>query len=147
MNCPECGATFPGADHSTCPHCGCFLVENPASILKTSTILISSHDAVSVYRSMEEVPEQLRTTLLQSTSGLNAGTILIADRRGRDQIAAAIQNLPAAARQGLRASVPRTVFNRLSSRKVLGWPLRNWAGIATVFAAGSLAWLVSVHHW
>ena len=146
MICPECEATFSAAD-STCPHCGCFLVETATAILKTSTILISSDDAVSVYHSMDEVPEQLRTMLVQSTSGLNAGTILIADRRGKDQIATAIRNLPATAQQRLRESVARNGFERLASRRVLGWPLRNWAGIATVFAAGSLAWLVSIHHW
>ncbi len=148
MICPECEATFSGAD-SRCPQCGCFLVEAATAILKTSTILISTDDdeAVSVYHSMEEVPEHLRAALLQSTSGLNGGTILIADRRGKDQIATAIRNLPATARQRLRESVARNGFERLAARRVLGWPLRNWAGIATVFAAGSLAWLISVHRW
>ena len=146
MICPECEATFSGAD-STCPDCGCFLVETATAILKTSTILISSGDAVSVYHSMDDVPEQLRATLLQSTSGLNAGTILIADHKGKDQIATAIRNLPAPARQRLRESVARNQFERLASRRVLGWPLRNWSGIATVVAAGSLAWLVSINHW
>ncbi|MDQ6700675.1 MAG: hypothetical protein M3Z36_10885 [Acidobacteriota bacterium] len=146
MICPECEATFSGGG-STCPHCGCFLVEAATAILKTSTILISTDDAVSVYHSIEEVPEHLRATLLQSTTGPNGGTILIADRRGKDQIATALRNLPATARQRLRESVARNGFDRLAARKVLGWPLRNWAGIATVFAAGSLAWFVSIHHW
>lgn len=141
MTCPECDASFAGADHSTCPYCGCFLMENVAGILKTSTILISSDDAVSVYHSLDEVPEQLRTSLLQSTGGVNAGTILIADRKGKDQIETAIRNLPVTARQRLRASAARNRLERLASRRVLGWPLRNWAGIATVVAAGSLAWL------
>ena len=56
-----------------------------------STILISAGATDGVYRNVKEVPPPLRKQLLKSTSGLNAATILIADRRGRHELAKAIR--------------------------------------------------------
>jgi hypothetical protein len=53
--------------------------------------LISVAGADRVYRSVDEVPASLRTRLLKSTNGANSATILIADRRGRKQIARALR--------------------------------------------------------
>jgi hypothetical protein len=66
-------------------------------VVKTSTILISSGEMRSVYRSVEEVPDSLKQQLLRSTNGLNSATIVIADREGRKEIAKAIRNLPTSA--------------------------------------------------
>jgi hypothetical protein len=46
-----------------------------------------------VYRSVEEIPPPLRNKLLQSTNNPNSRTILIADRRGRKEIANAMRQL------------------------------------------------------
>jgi len=54
--------------------------------MKTSAILVASGGSRSVYASLREVPEPLRTQVIQSTSGRNAGTILIADQRGKEEI-------------------------------------------------------------
>jgi hypothetical protein len=43
---------------------------------------------------VEEVPAGLRSQLVKSTNGTNSATILIADRRGRQEIAKAMRNLP-----------------------------------------------------
>jgi len=43
---------------------------------------------------VDEVPSRLRTKLLRSTNGSNSATILIADRRGRKQVARALRALP-----------------------------------------------------
>ena len=40
------------------------------------------------------MPAGLRTRLLKSTNGANSATILIADRRGRREIAKAMRHLP-----------------------------------------------------
>lgn len=50
--------------------------------VKTSTILIAAGRRMAVYRAIEDVPPMLRRRLLKSTAGPNAGTVLIADRRG-----------------------------------------------------------------
>ncbi|HLN02834.1 MAG TPA: hypothetical protein VK335_26330 [Bryobacteraceae bacterium] len=97
-------------------------------MLKTSTILISSNDTESVYRSVRDIPEPLRKKLLRSTSGLNSRTILIADRRGQQQIARALQSLP-----GTPLSAPR------AAPKLT---MAHAAGILLAGATGVLAWLL-----
>jgi hypothetical protein len=53
----------------------------------------------------DEVPASLRTQLLKSTNGANSATILIADRRGRREIARAMRNLPGSAQRRLLRAV------------------------------------------
>jgi hypothetical protein len=77
-------------------------------MFQTSTVMISAEGADRVYRSVEEVPHALRTRLLKSTNGANSATILIADRRGRKEIAKAMKNLPANAQRKLMQSVMDT---------------------------------------
>src|SRR5665811_2020049 len=76
-----------------CPHCG-DVNEKASGMFQTSTVLISTSGSDQVYRSVDEVPAGLRTRLLRSTNGANSATILIADRRGRREIAKAMRNLP-----------------------------------------------------
>jgi hypothetical protein len=74
-------------------------------VFRTSSVLISAEGAERVFRSVEEVPPRLRTRLLQSTNSPDAATILIADRRGRREIARALRSLPASAQRRLVRSV------------------------------------------
>jgi len=104
-------------------------------MLKTSTILISSNDTESVYRSVRDIPEPLRKKLLRSTSGLNARTILIADRRGQQQIARALQSLPG-------ASQVASALNGDTPRKPPKLTVAHAAGILLAGATGALAWLL-----
>jgi hypothetical protein len=76
-----------------CPHCG-DVNEKASGMFQTSTVLISASGTDQVYRSVDEVPAGLRTRLLKSTNGANSATILIADRRGRQEIAKAMRNMP-----------------------------------------------------
>jgi hypothetical protein len=127
MRCPACSRGFEG-DLDNCPHCGEPVRAKPVAMLKTSTILISSNDTESVYRSVRDIPEPLRKKLLRSTSGLNARTILIADRRGQQQIARALQSLPGTPLSAPRAASKLTVAHA--------------AGILLTGAAGVVAWLL-----
>jgi hypothetical protein len=54
--------------------------------VKTSAILIADGSRTEVYRTLEEVPPELRRKLAQSTAGSNAGTVVIADRRGAQEL-------------------------------------------------------------
>jgi hypothetical protein len=60
-----------------------------------------------VYRSVEEVPARLRSQLVKSTNGTNSATILIADRRGRQEIARTMRSLPGSAQRRLAQSILR----------------------------------------
>jgi hypothetical protein len=95
------------ADSETrCPHCGEPNAGAGASgMFQTSTVMISAGGADRVYRSVDEVPNPLRSRLLKSTNGANSATILIADRRGRKEIAKAMRNLPAHAQRRLMQSI------------------------------------------
>ena len=100
--------------------------------LKTSTILISSDEAEGVYRSVREIPEPLRKKLLRSTSGSNARTILIADRRGQEEITRALRTLPERSEES--AQPPVAEPGKFS--------LANAAGILLAGATGVLAWFL-----
>lgn len=95
MTCQRCRRDYDSERYSSCPSCGGAGQES--GILRTSTILIASGRTAAAYRSIEEVPTGLRRKLLRSTTGLNSGTILIADRRGREELAKAIRKLPPSA--------------------------------------------------
>ena len=88
-----------------CAHCGEARVTDSSGMFQTSTVLISAGGSDHVFRSVEEVPQSLRTQLLKSTNGANSATILIADRRGRKEIAKAMRNLPANAQRRLMQSI------------------------------------------
>jgi hypothetical protein len=96
--------------------------------------LISTGGADLVYRSVEEIPPGLRTRLLKSTSGGNSGTILIADRRGRQEIAKAVGKLPGS-RNGSSAAEWLT-----RGRK------RGIVAVVVLLALALVAWAFS-HHW
>lgn len=94
MTCRRCKARYDAAEHRACPECGAPRPRLRPVFLKTSTILISTSEAEGVYRSLEEVPASLRNRLLESTNGQNSATILIADRKGREEIARAANRGP-----------------------------------------------------
>jgi hypothetical protein len=88
MICPECNHKYSGAG---CPRCA-----TSKGVVKTSTILISAGETRAVYRSVDEMPDSLKRQLLRSTNGPSSATIVIADRKGRKQVARAIRSLPVA---------------------------------------------------
>jgi hypothetical protein len=92
MTCRRCRKKIEEFE-TRCPHCG-DVNEKASGMFQTSTVLISSSGTDQVYRSVDEVPAGLRTRLLKSTNGANSATILIADRRGRQEIAKAMRNMP-----------------------------------------------------
>jgi len=89
MNCPRCRKSI-GQNVRRCPYCGETNL-NGSGLFQTSTVLISADGNDLVYRSVDEVPSALRSRLLKSTNGTNSATILIADRRGRREIARAMR--------------------------------------------------------
>ncbi len=105
--------------------------------VKTSTIFVSVGDQTRVYRSMGDVPPPLRKKLEESTSGINAATILIADKRGREEIVRAIRGLPTGleghVRNAMRAGT-QTAASRLGN-----W--NAWLELLLPGVVGLLIWL------
>ena|SRR6476646_1988587 len=128
MLCPECNRSFEG-DAGTCPRCG-----QERGVVKTSTILISSGERQTVYRSVEEVPDSLKRQLIRSTNGTNSATIVIADRRGRKEIAKAIRNLPAS------ASPPPVPTPQRA--KHAGVTVPQMIGLLAIVLAAAIVWFI-----
>lgn len=93
MTCSRCRKRY-SARAERCPHCGDTGSGAVSGLFQTSTVLISMGRTDVVYRSVEDVPGPLRNKLLKSTNGSNSATILIADRRGRREIARAMRTMP-----------------------------------------------------
>ncbi|HTS48154.1 MAG TPA: hypothetical protein VMH05_09430 [Bryobacteraceae bacterium] len=77
--------------------------------LKSSTIFISVGNRTEVYRSVDDVPPPLRKQLEQSTNGIHSATILIADRKGKEEIVRAVRGLPSSLRSRVSSSLREEV--------------------------------------
>src|SRR6202163_1287175 len=85
MTCPKCHFEFDSAA-ALCPQCGIRLLRNVSGVMKTSAVMIAAGAERGFYRSVQDVPEPLRTQLLEITTSSNSGTIVIADRAGKEQL-------------------------------------------------------------
>ena len=93
MTCTHCRKKL-ASGRTKCPFCGKQLTDAWSGVFQTSAVFISAGKTEAVYRSVQDVPDALRTKLLKTTNSRNSATILIADRGGRQQIAKAMRNLP-----------------------------------------------------
>lgn len=139
MTCRRCKKNLDDFE-TRCPHCG-DVNENASGMFQTSTVLISTSGSDQVFRSVDEVPAGLRTRLLKSTNGANSATILIADRRGRQEIAKAMRNLPGPAQKRWM----QTLLANEAASTALEWltPMRRRVILAvlTVVAVASVVFV------
>lgn len=137
MVCPRCRFSLEKDSTGRCPNCGLPYARTTSVVMKTSAVLIAAGGERQVYRSVAEVPASLRKILQDSTSSANSATILIADRRGKEEIAKALDRVaetPAAPPSG-------PVW------RMFGLSWRNWLGVAIGCASGVITWLICSHHW
>jgi hypothetical protein len=89
MTCPKCHSELE-TEGDVCPECGIRLLRNVSGVMKTSVVMIAARGEQGFYHSVHEVPEPLRTQLLETTGSRNAGTIVIADRAGKEKLTQAM---------------------------------------------------------
>jgi hypothetical protein len=115
--------------------------------VKTSTIFIAKGGKTRVYHSVNDVPPRLRKQLEDSTNGFNSATILIADRRGREEIVRALNGLPSGLRSRLASSLApsaRAEAGASRARPLERFLRENWAEVllSGAGAAALVTWLV-----
>jgi hypothetical protein len=115
--------------------------------MKTSAVMIAARGERGFYNSVHDVPEPLRTQLLETTGSRNAGTIVIADRAGKEQLTRAMSRRESTG--GVNASkqpnAPAPEVSEAHTRHSrLQWIA--WAGLAFVLvAAATVAALFYAH--
>lgn len=113
--------------------------------VKTSTIFIAKGGKTRVYHSVNDVPPLLRKQLEESTNSFNSRTILIADRRGREEILRALNGMPSGLRSRLATSLNSPSSPAETLERPCGPLLRflhhNWAEILLPTAVGVIVWL------
>jgi len=124
---------------------------------RSSTIFIAAEGETKVYRSVEDVPAHLRKRLVESTHGVNAASILIADKRGREELVRALQGRPS----DLQCRVVETLRSRKAegapaAKKTSHWsqPLwqrlrsvRTWVELLVPVAIGASLWFFIESHF
>jgi hypothetical protein len=115
--------------------------------VKTSTIFIAKRGQTQVFRSVAEIPAKLRKELEESTNSFNSATILIADRRGREEIVKALNGMPSTLRSRLANSLaPRPAGEQASGAAVtkaapiMHFMRRNWLEITLPAAVALIVW-------
>ena len=112
--------------------------------LKTSTIFIAKGGKTQVFRSVGEIPQNLRKELEDSTNGFNSATILIADRRGREEVRRALKGMPSALRSRFAPSLeaPPAVVSAPPAEppRPMAWARAHWMKVAIPVGLGLAVW-------
>ena len=153
MNCPRCHSEFASMD-SVCPECGVRLLRNISGVMKTSAVMIAAHGERGFYRSVQDVPEPLRTQLIETTTSQNSGIIVIADRAGKEQLTQVMARREAG-REGVQAAEyqsRQTEDSDSSLPTIARLPWLAWAGFVAVLVLAAILFAVfrtdwSTFHW
>jgi hypothetical protein len=146
MTCRRCHRRFRDSGDGVCPNCGEVNPPITSGVVKTSTIRISAGRTDAVYRSVNEVPGPLRKRLLKSTSGMNSATILIADRRGKEELAKAIRRLPGNAQKKLFDALFGPTAEAAINRFLKPYWRMALGGSLFAMAAAAI-WFTATHKW
>ncbi len=150
MTCPRCQSEITERD-SVCPECGIRLMRNVSGVMKTSAVMIAAGGERGFYRSVQDVPEPLRTQLLETTTSSNSGVIVIADRAGKEQLTQVLARHEAGS-EGASKEVTKELTaetpppeEALSVASRLPW--LAWAGFILVLVLSAVIFALFQLHW
>jgi hypothetical protein len=112
--------------------------------MKTSTVMIAVGAGHGFYRSVQDVPEPLRTQLLEITASPNSGTIVIADRAGKEQLTQVMARRELSRETRPQPNDAHQTPVALQSTRV---PWLAWAGLVFVLLLAAIIWELFQHHW
>ena len=123
----------------------------PVLTAKSSTIFIATERGTQIFRSLGDIPQPLRRRLHESTHSVTAATILIADKKGREELVRALQGEPSHVQCRLAEAI-RARSRRVEPKPVLktadggAGRLRKWLEfLIPVMIGASLLLLVDSH--
>jgi hypothetical protein len=117
---------------------------------RSSTIFIATGGGTHVYRSVNEIPPALRRKLQDSTRGMNSATILIADKRGQQELVRALQgrpNLQHRLAEIISPSHPTQEQLATAPKPCVSSPWRKWLEILLPVALGASLWFFIDSHF
>lgn len=115
---------------------------------RSSTIFIATGEQTRVYRTIEEVPPVLRRRLQELTRSMNSATILIADKRGREELVRALQGQPSQVHCRLADTIrSRQTEERPKPARRRFLTLRNWLELLLPVAVGASLWFFIDSHF
>ena len=113
---------------------------------KSSTIFVATGEGTTVYRSLTDIPGPVRRKLQESMQGMHSATILIADKRGREELIRALQGQPSNVQCRL-ADVHRAQQKKAQQQdqpkrvRRMHWrSLRSWLELLLPLAVGASLW-------
>jgi hypothetical protein len=118
---------------------------------RTSTIFIATGDETRMYRSVDDVPPALRRKLTECTHGMNSATILIADKRGREELVRALQGRPSEVHcrlvENIRSRQMDPVPAAPGEKRRRTGSLRTWLELLLPVAVGASLWFLIGSHF
>lgn len=121
-----------------CPECGVNLLRNVSGIMKTSAVLIAARGERGFYNSVQDVPEPLRTQLLETTASPNSGIIVIADRAGKEQLTQAMARREAGPDNITQTSEVADVHETPAPRRIPRGQWLAWVGFVLVLMLAAI---------
>ena len=151
MTCPKCHFELPESEFdgtgAVCPECGVRVLRNVSGVMKTSAVMIAAQGERGFYRSVQDVPEPLRTRLIETTTSPNSGIIVIADRAGKEQLTQVMARREARGEGAQQPDTEATPADMPVLRSIARIPWLAWAGFVAVLALSAIAFAAFQIHW
>lgn len=153
MTCPRCHTDLlrSEVEHTgACPECGALLIQSVSGVMKTSAVMIAARGESGFYRSVQDVPEPLRTQLIETTTSPNSGIVVIADKAGKEQLTQVMarrEQARADARDAQQSSEPAAAPRANDLSPITRLPWLAWAGFIAVLVLSAVLFALFHGDW